>query len=54
VPSVEADPWIISAVRASNIESLTPHDCDLWYWSLREACISERARVMKERSRARG
>tara|TARA_R100000808_G_C2109375_1_gene123959 strand:+ start:264 stop:491 length:228 start_codon:yes stop_codon:yes gene_type:complete len=53
VSEIEKDPWILSAVRASNIE-LSPRDTCLWYWSMIEAIKAERARVLKERSLPNG
>lgn len=54
VPEVEADPWVLSALQAANIDTLDPSDVDLWYWGMVCACRAERGRVIKDRSLKRG
>lgn len=50
VPAIESDPWVLSVLRASNIEpGLGPQDVCLWYFAGIETARAERGRVLRER-----
>jgi len=47
---MERDPYIVSALRAANWETLRLQDVDLWHMQAIEAVRSERARSIRERN----